>query len=255
MKHLLTFLLFGSLAFAQVSVQGNLIHTHNATAGATLTGNLLLKNNGKTPETLKIFLQDYQFELNSTRFAAPGTLSRSNALWVKLPQDTITVPAGGEINLPYQIQVPEDPRKGTFWSVLMLEPADVPVTTSSQGLQLRQVMRTAVQIITEFGGARAELKFGAPNLKKAPQKSIFSVQVSNAGEGRISPSYLLEVYDAQGNQIRRIPLPKKGLYPGSLALLEFELDNLDAGKYTFMVLADDGVQDVSGVKYTIHWKE
>ena len=65
------------------------------------------------------------------------------------------------------------------------------------------------------------------------------------------PAFRAEVYDAQGKLVARAEAGKKRLYPGGGAHVEFKLGALPAAKYTFLVLANDGVSPVMGARYTV----
>src|SRR6185503_14379647 len=103
---------------------------------------------------------DYRFLADgSSTYDDPGTTKRSNAQWVTPQSQRLTIPAGGEVALPYSVKVPAgDSLKGTYWSTIQVEgQAPPPVSTDGRAAQpqlaLGAVIRYAVQVATHIGSA------------------------------------------------------------------------------------------------------
>jgi hypothetical protein len=247
-----------SLTIAQVRLESDLVLDLTVAAGGSYDGTLTLRNTGEEPATVSIYLSDYMYDAEgASHYPDPGTLPRSNAAWLELPQSSITVPAGQVINVTYRINVPDDSAiEGTYWSLLFVEPAPANVPTAANSdapaFTLKQVVRYGVQVTTTVeSSGEAVLSFVNPNLQQSESGTILQVDLENQGERFLNPMFRVELYDQNGVQTGSFEGRKRRLLPGTSIRQQFEFDALEAGTYTAIVIADAGGNDIFGSRYSI----
>ena len=241
--------LLGAYAQATTGVQGSLVRALDAKPGQILQIEISLSNTASTDETIKLSLEDMRVTPGSTTYLAPGQQERSNANWIKLPAATLTVPANGTRSFNVAITVPQDAAPGTHWSALIVEPDRLP-TAGKGGVIINT--RYAVNLVTTLPGGAAKISFAKPQLSRNGAEVNLGVDLLNAGAASSVPELRTEVYDAQGKLVAQAEAGKKRLYPGGGAHVDFKLGALPAAKYTFLVLANDGVSPVVGARYTVN---
>ena len=65
-----------------------------AKPGETYRGTIVLRNTGAAPAEAKVYQTDYSFAADgSNLYGAPGRLPRSNANWISLSRELVTIPA------------------------------------------------------------------------------------------------------------------------------------------------------------------
>lgn len=250
-------LALGPAAQARVNVQSSLSESFVLTPGQTVQGKLILGNEDAAPAKARLYLTDYFFQAGGeVKFGTPGGLPRSNAPWVSLPGEVVTVPPGGQLEVPYTIKVPGTlPLPGSYWSVLMVEPLeeDDPLAgaRAQPGLSIRQVVRYGVQLITELGGGgRSSVAFDRPDLRRGDDGRFgLAVNLVNDGERAVRPKVYAEVYGADGALLGRVDGADTRLYPGTSTRQQFAFPTLPGGHYQVVVMADGGGQDVFAVRY------
>ena len=112
--------------------------------------------------------------------------------------------------------------------------------------------RYAVNLITTVPGGAPKIRFASPNVARVQGDVQLSVELMNDGTATTVPQYRAEVYDPQGKLVTRAEAGKKRLYPGGGVRVDFGFGKLPAGKYTFLVMANDGVNPVVGKRYTVN---
>lgn len=245
--------LFGtSLAVAGVSPESATTDARVSHPGGTYRGTLVLRNSGKTTAEVKIYQTDYAFSADGrSTFASPGTLSRSNATWLHLNQEQITIPAGERASVPYEVNVPDDARlTGTYWSALMVEQIGGEEGGQRRtDVQLRQVMRYAIQIITEIGETgRGDIAFRNARLVNAGGKRELSVDLENTGERWLQTQVWLELHDAEGRLTGKFGGQRMRTFPATSVRNHIDLSTVPPGRYLALLVADGGRNDLFGTQ-------
>lgn len=235
-------------AQAATGVQGSLVHALEATPGQTLHVPISLSNTGSTAETVRIGIEDVRVLPGGTTYLQPGQQDRSNALWVKLPAAALTVPANSTRSVNVVITVPPQAAPGAHWSALIVQP-DRPPGAGSGGVVVNT--RYAINLITTLPGGAPRIRMASPTLERTADGVRLGVQVFNDGSASSVPQYRAEVYDAQGRRTARAEVDRKRLYPGGGVQVDFRFGKLAAGRYTVVVMANDGVHPVTGTRYTV----
>ncbi len=246
---------------AAVAVNGSLTREHDIAPGRTYEGTIDVANPDAVRQEFKVYLTDYRFSADGTvEYGAPGKLARSNALWITVTPAQASIPPGETLTVRYSIQVPSDGTlKGTYWSVIMIEPIDQGSPESSAGksnakvsVGIREVLRYGVQVVTSVGetGARS-LKFGGIRLQADHEKRLLIVDLENTGERWLRASVYAELYDAAGNFIGRFDGGKHRMFPGTAARFTAELAGVASTTYKALIIADCGGDDVFGANVSL----
>lgn len=254
----------GPVANGQISVLSSTVEEYSGTPGESYVARIEISNTGKTPQVVRLYQTDYRFAANGTsNFDPPSSFARSNAPWIALQSERVTVPAAGTLSVPYTVTIPKaDSLRGTYWSAVMIEPVEHAVAvsskaTSSPQMGLGTIIRYAVQVATHINtsGTRT-VRFDSIGARRSDDdvsnaKSGVELNVSNTGERAYRPSLWIEVYDAQG-KLRATSKQQRGLlYPGCSLRQRFEFAPLPAGTYKAVIFADTGEETVYASSYAI----
>ena len=110
-------------ALAGIAPDGEATQVRNAQPGDSYRGSIVVRNTGAAVAQVKLYQTDYTFFADGKNsFDMPGTLARSNAGWVRLNREQITVAPDSVATVDYEVQVPgEAALAGTYWSVVMVQ--------------------------------------------------------------------------------------------------------------------------------------
>lgn len=264
-------LMLAAVAGAPAVVEGQItvgrgIVEHDAAPGARYRGSIPISNGAGEARRVRLYLADYTFDAaGATRFAAPGSSERSSAPWTELGSAEIVVPAGHTVNVAYTVVVPEtapanrgEGLQGSYWNVVMIEAVPGDAEGERRGararpeLAVRQVMRTAVVLVTHIGGTgEAELSFESPHVVRGQRTRVLEVDVRNTGTRAVRPELTTELFDAAGRSHGKVRGIDRMLFPGTSARYRFELGTPPPGRYTTVVLGDAGGDDVFGAQYGV----
>jgi len=244
-----------SSAQAAIVVVGPLAYEHELQPGRSVEGTLEVRNPEDQPQEVKFYQTDYRFFADgSTEYGEPGRLPRSNARWITIQPKQAVIPPGERLIVRYTIRVPDDPTlKGTYWSLLMVEPVPAGSPESSTPdpkqtkLAVREVMRYAVQIAAHIGSTgRRELKFVQFRLLEEGGRRRLAVDVENTGERMLNWFFWTDIYDSGGKYLGKFEGGDRRLYPGTAARFKAELPGLEKSSYKALIVVDCGGDDVFG---------
>jgi hypothetical protein len=258
--------LFAAVAFVapradgQIAVLSALVEERTAAPGESYTGRIVISNAGREAQAVRIFQTDYRFLADgSSAYEDPATLKRSNAQWVTPQSQRLTIPAGGEVALPYSVKVPAgDSLKGTYWSTIQVE-GQAPPPTSTGGAQpqlaLGAIVRYAVQVATHIGTAGARtVKFENPSATRDEKgEASLDLDVLNTGQRGYRPTVWIEVYDSEGALKATARQARGLLYPETSLRQHFVLGTLPAGSYKALVFADTGDETIFAAQFAIKY--
>jgi len=245
--------------FANIRLISSLTYEYRVLPGRDYSGKLVLANTGSETAVVKLYLKDYRFDAEGhTYFLKPGTIKRSNADWIKLSKNMISIPGGANKEIYYNVEVPvNDQLKGTYWSLLMVEPlckeAQEPISVKNDYMiGINQHFRYGVQIVADVADTgKSNLKFKNPRVTKKDKLYIFEVDCINKGERWLKPEVWLDVYNNKGEKIDRYYGSKLRIYPTTSVCQRFELDNIKPGNYKTVLIADNGDSAVFGSRYDL----
>jgi len=241
------------LAHAGVAPDGEATQAHGAQPGDTYRGSIAIRNTGPAVAQVKLYQTDYLFSADGKNaFDAPGSLARSNAAWLQLNREQVTIAPDGVATVDYQVRVPEGAGlSGTYWSVVMVQelPAAEAAGVSRAGVTLAQSMRHAIQIITEVGeSGRSEIEFLNARVVGEGAQRAFDIDLVNTGERWLRTDIWLELHDSRGRVVGRFSAPRRRTFPGTSVHNRIEIGAAPAGKYLGLLVADGGRNDLFGMQ-------
>ena len=251
----------GAVLFAPVSggasvvVLGPLVQEYQLQPGREAAGSFEVYNPEDQPQEVKIYQTDhFPHADGGVVYGEPGRLPRSNARWISYTPQRLVLPAREKVKVNYTVRAPSDVSlRGTYWSVLMVEavpessPESVLGEPSQPQVAIRQVLRYAIQLITNVGtGGTRALKFSSIRLLQETDKRVLAVEMENTGEQMLIGRLWTELYDSGGKLVTRLDGEQKRLYPGASSRFALELVGLQEVTYKALVVVDCGGDDVFG---------
>ncbi|MFW5976533.1 MAG: hypothetical protein ACOCQS_01165 [Bacillota bacterium] len=265
------FIFFYSLEIgAEVKLASKMTHLYQAEPGKVYKGEIKLINTGKDMERVYIYKNDYTFDARGNSFyEKPGFLDRSNSDWIQLRENTVDISPQNYVNIYYEIKIPENADKkeisGTFWSVIIIEPADssgidsqsINTDNFMENLSLGQRFRYALQVITDLGEEKGEIEIIDPELIKSDKNGeyIFTFDLHNTGKIWLNPEIWIELYQPDGKKEGIYQGNKLRLFPGTSIHQKIPIDFSDKGIYPAILLIDnENSQDIFGYQYELEIK-
>jgi len=248
----LTFMVCGVELQAAVLMQGGYSHEFTTVPGGVYKKSIKLKNMGRTPQEIKIYMEDYMFNSGGrSKFTAARLRKnpRSNSQWIRFSPNRVVLAPGAERVVNYTMRIPRGRFTGTYWSVLIIEPVAASSLESSRKryndkkvhMNIQQVARHAVQIVAQMGNTgKANIQFKHPVMKKQAGKRTFSLDVHNVGTRWIKPNVWLDVYNQQGGFVGKFQGDGSRIYPRTSVTLPVDISRLRSGKYKGLFVVDGG---------------
>lgn len=250
----------GAAGAGSVSVIGGLTREATLQPGGRTEGRIVLRNNSDEPQEVKVYQTDYLFWADGrNEYGEPGGVPRSNARWIVHTPQQLMVPPQSTESVHYTIQAPaQEDLRGTYWSILMVEPIAAEMLEPSQPeegrvtIGIRTVMRYAIQMVTHIGdtGTR-ELKFADKQLIAEGEQRTLRLDLENTGERWLIPQVWAELYDEQGASLGRFEGGRVRIYPGCSVRYQIDLSEVPPGKYRALIVADNGDEYVFGAQYDL----
>lgn len=256
---LLVLLCTAAISHAGVSVVGSLTRENTVAPGDRYEGDIMLRNSDDEPVEVRIYKKDYLFYADGKNlYDESGSTPRSNATWLTIQPAQLTVPPKGTGAFHYTVQVPKNTElKGSYWSLLMVEPMAPPAALPGQqknkiSVGLRTVIRYAIQIVTDFGDSgESQLRFRDKKLVMREGKRLFEIDIENVGERWLSPMVWIDLYNAEGALEGHFESSQKRIYPGCSVRHQMDLTGVPAGTYNAVAIADNKDDHVFGGQYEI----
>jgi hypothetical protein len=246
-------LMWASAAHAGISPESATTEVRSATPGTTYRGTVVVRNSGSKTVDVKLYRTDYAFSADGrSSYATPGQLPRSNAPWLRLVREQIRLAPGERGSVDYEVSVPNDTQlTGTYWSAVMLEQLGGAEqgTTKEEKVQLRQVVRYAIQVITEIGATgTSAIAFSNAHLSSAGGKRELAVDIENTGERWLQAQVWLELHDANGHLAGKFSGQRLRTFPATSVRNHIDLTAVPPGKYIALLIADAGRNDLFGTQ-------
>jgi hypothetical protein len=240
-------------AQAGISPESATTEVRSASPGTTYRGTVIVRNSSSKTADVKLYRNDYAFDADGhSSFATPGRLPRSNASWLRLAREQIRLAPGERGSVDYEVSVPNDAQlTGTYWSAVMLEQLGGAEqgATSNEKVQLRQVMRYAIQVITEIGDTgTSAIAFRNAHLSNSHGRRELSVDLENTGERWLQAQVWLELHDASGHLTGKFAGQRLRTFPATSVRNRIDLSVVPPGKYVALLVADAGRNDLFGTQ-------
>lgn len=240
---------------AAIVVTNGLSHEYSSTTGSIDKGVIKIQNTSDKEVAILVYQKDFHFDTTGqTYFRTAGDLPRSNANWMVINPLNMVIPAKGEAEVAFVINVPNnDSLDGTYWSAIMIEPGVDPSDTAAKSrFTVRTSVRYAIQIINHVGDKAApKLSFASIENEYYNERLTLVVDLVNDGDKSILTNMVLEIYDNEGNSLGTFESKRKRLYPSTSRRFLIELPDLPKKEYTAILIADANLDEVFGIELTL----
>jgi hypothetical protein len=224
-----------------------LLLDHAVTPGQVIEGQLQLINTADEPLDVRVYLQDVRQEGGEEAYFDPGTTERSVGAWVALSRSAVTVPANATVAVPYQITVPRDSLRGTYWGMVMVQPdhavertVSVPAKNGgTREVTLRQVFRLAKYLAVTVSDEPPALALTGAQLEEGEDAPVLRVELHNGGDSMASPDVWVEVYDEGGESYGTHTGSRALVFPGGTRRSDVVIRGVPAGAYQAVLFVDD----------------
>lgn len=243
--------------FGDVRVTSALRPVLRVSPGEVRTHAITIENSRSEAVAVQVIRTDFTLDLDGQIvFHDPATQPASNAAWVAVASE-VEVPARSTLDVPVTVDTPADAEPGTYWSMLLVEPAEATTTEEDQPAEgvrtsVRVRARFGVTLLTHVGEpAEASLLFRDPHLDHGDGDATLTVTLENPTAFLASAEVWLELYDDQGEVVREVQADTLRIYPTLSRRRTFELGALEERAYQAVVIADAGREAVFGVRYDL----
>jgi len=236
--------------FAGITIRNGLSHQFNVSPGKTYSGRIEIQNEDPVFQAVTAYKNDFLTRAGGESLFTDSVIhSRSSMDWITLNPAYVNIEPGSSAIIGFEIRVPDEPNlAGTYWSVIMVEPA-VPLDTivPAEGISIRTVTRYAVQVICTIGETgKTEIRFQSVKQEFTENKRILQIDLDNSGERFIRPLIGLEVYTPEGQLADQFKSVQQGLFPFSQKRYQIDISRLATGQYKAVLIADCGDETFFG---------
>lgn len=230
---------------AGIVVLSGLTHIYKVENGQLYKGKVTLQNIGNSPQNVKIFLQDFSYNADGTTYyTAPHTNEKSNAGWIKLNTNLVSLNAKEKTDVYFEIAVPDkDVQSGSYWSVIIVEPVeDIKPSNNSPGVNITSIVRYAIQVITNYNteSVKPFLKFESVKVEKAGKQRNVKIGIANNGNVYCKPTATIEIYNRRtGEKVGTFSSLQMGLLPNTSKSFDIDVSKILPDKYNAVIIATD----------------
>lgn len=238
-------------------LQPNSLWFHaDAKPGDTIPVKLTLVNERDVVEKIDLKPVDYSCNAKGEHFYdEPADSTRSSAKWIDIPSHRVEIPAKGQVEVLYTIQVPNNPElHGTYWNVILIEPTDpLPAKNEKKDdqFQLLVKIRYAYHVVVNIGKGDPSLKILDKTLTEQDGKQLYFLDVANNGDFFLNPKLTLKAYNDKGQLINTFTDQEQRIYPGSSVRYTLDISNLKPDHYTGFLLLDNGDKHLFGDRFEL----
>ena len=233
----------------------NLSNELTLVPGEIKLAKLTLINDRGCSENIDLKLVDYANNFKGQHFYEdPSTLPRSNASWIELSCEHLTLAPKEQVDIFYTVSVPLDSTlSGSYWSVLLIEPQSLaPATVSNDDkFQLNVKIRFAHHIVSTIGEPKGKLKILCKSLLSIEERTFFCIDVENIGNYFLRPKAVLKLYNEDGVLEATLTSSHERLYPNNSSRYLFDVDTLRQKKYKGFLLLDNGDKNLFGENFIV----
>lgn len=222
---------------------------HQVESGASETNVIQVKNEGKKPERIKVYLEDWQLDAKgNVTYSRAGKNPHSCSAWMQVnPTDFRLDPGTREVR--YTLTVPPGSKPGTYWTAIVFE--GMP---SLEGKAVGRAVgvhgRIGVVVYETVGKPEIKAAFNDFQIHPGKGKLTFNLALANSGSAffRLKKSWI-SLKNSQGQEVSRIEVPDIPVLPGTSRNLEFSKDlTLPPGEYLAEAVLDVGRTALLGSK-------
>lgn len=202
----------------------NFFHVELLPGGATRR-TAVVSNHSKTVQQITIYPADGVTTPQGGFSVKTAQQPRSEVgAWTRLPLTALTLPAGGQRLVTFDLTVPMGTPPGDYSGGIVVQSQPRAGQTTQLGhqtaVQLNFVERIAARIYLHVAGtARSSLSLGALTSAVDGSARTFSLTVTNTGNTRLQPSGLLRIEGRPGSPVNVNLSTVDALLPGERAIL------------------------------------
>jgi len=247
MKNLFLFIslcFISIIANANVVILNGLTHVHKTNSGEIITGVIKLKNTKDSEQKVIIYFNDL-FQQCGEETILTKDVSHDNSIlnWFSTNINERVLKGNEEYELLYTINVPKNKTiKGSYYGVLMVE-IEKPIKEDdlNYGVKLESKVRYGIQIIADVNErTTSELEFYDIKIEESESSKIINVDIQNKGDFYVQPTLVLEVFNENGEQAKKMELKFKKIYPNSCKAFSLDISDIPKGAYNAVLVADYG---------------
>ena len=227
--------------FAGIVILNGLSHIHETSTGSVVTGKIRVQNNGTSESKILIYTEDLILSCDrQSDYKTVNSHERSSGGWTKLNIEEKTLQENEIYDIWYTINVPENV-KGSYWSVIMIEGSKPVKEEINNGIKIDSKVRYAVQVVTNVGISESpKLTFEDTKLTVVDSVQVLNIKLKNSDIFLSKTKINIEIFDNNGKQIKNFETIQKKIYPDKCSVFEVKLLDLPIGKYTGIIMADNG---------------
>jgi hypothetical protein len=223
-------------AVAQISV--NDLELHLGGAAGTVHGVIEVRNDGPTVAQVAVSLADWsRDEEGGNQFRAAGTMPTSCGEELAIDQASLRIEPRGTALLNVSIQ-PAAATRGC-WSIIMLETHERQAAATATGLHF--TVRTGVKVYVHQVGAIAGAELEPVGVDRDDNgRHVVRALLHNTGGSHLIARGTLDLRDAAGTLVARIPVADLYALPLARRRLAVTLPAMQPGRYVALLLIDYG---------------
>lgn len=253
-------ILFFGFSRANIVVLNGLTHNYKVENGQVYKGKIAIENTDNKPQNVKIFLQDFTYLADgSINYTTPNSNDKSNANWIKLNTNLVTLKAKEKTEIYYEIKVPDKiSQAGSYWSVIIVEPIDdLKPNDNKDGINITSVIRYAIQVITDYDSEKAkpDLKFEGIKIDKEDGRQILKIAIANNGNLYCKPIAAIEIYNRKnGQKIGNFSSQAMGLLPKTSKSFYIDISKMPPDTYNAVIIATDEEENAFAINVELEIK-
>jgi hypothetical protein len=233
----------------------------NAYPGETLHNTAIVSNRTSRPVTLVDYAVDAHNSATGTFAMASQTDARTAVgSWTQLRDPAITVPAGAEKPLPFQLTVPAGTPPGDYAGALIIQaPPVIGKTAVHNGtaVRLNIVQRQGLRIYLHVDGTVTRtMSAGALGWTNTGGGTDFSLPIHNTGNTTLHPTAALTIVSRVGTNARIRFTGVESILPGDRLTLHAHLGHpaaVQVGTASATVHSEAGTRTVSSDYTLVPW--
>jgi len=196
--------------------------TYTIEPGSETVDSLAVTNNGSEPITLKLYAADGITSINgSTAFTGEGEVRSDVRSWLIADTQSLEVPPGESIAVPFSVRVPADAEAGDHVAGWVAEAP--PKAGSAGGVGAALIERAGVAVVVTIPGpAVHQLTFGRICLNQETGSNYFEIAVQNDGNVLTKAEGSLVLTTKDGDEVFSRPAELGNVVPHDSTYLRLD---------------------------------
>jgi len=135
--------------------------------------------------------------------------------WIALPTDSVFIPAGGEVEVPFSMTVPMDVSPGAHFGSVVVSAEPPTLRQSGAGIGYEVANIITIRIAGDAVDQARIRQFSTSKYIYGSTNVVFSARIENEGNTLIKPTGPLEVINMFGKQVAMLNFneSKAGIFP------------------------------------------